>query len=54
MQAAHREAMDGQEKAHQQYKEECERRLARIQNGADPNYKNGTPFPDQKLPESGG
>lgn len=38
---------DGQEKAHQKYKEECEQRLAKIQNGADPKHKNG-PWPGQK------
>ncbi len=34
--------VDPVEKATAQYKEECELRLARITNGADPRYKNGT------------
>lgn len=33
--------------AQQQHKEECERRLALRMNNADPDHKNGTPFPDQ-------
>jgi hypothetical protein len=35
------------EKARDLHREECERRLAKIQNGADPEHKNG-PWPGQK------
>lgn len=33
--------------------EESEQRLARIQNGAHPDFQNGTPFPDQEGKKKG-
>ena len=35
---------DAVERAKAEHKENCELRLAKIQNGADPKYKNGTPY----------
>jgi hypothetical protein len=35
------------ERAREEHKEECEQRLAKIQNGADPEHKNG-PWPGQE------
>jgi hypothetical protein len=41
---------DAVEQACALHKEACERRLARIQNGAEPAHKNG-PWPGQKKGE---
>lgn len=39
---------DAVEKAAAEHREACETRLARIQNGKDPDYKNGTPWPEPR------
>jgi len=43
-----KEPTDAVEQAKRLHAEACELRLARIQNGAHPEYKNGTEYPKKE------